>query len=279
MSLTPVPQSAVVPRFGNVIGENAYRILKNGAFANGNNVVTDVFTDSNGKNNTKSGGTAVFDTDHFTNSSSQGTQNGSTDTTTRSALGNSYVLVHTYTSVNARLYSLDADIRVNDNSLTAHIYFKFNYADATTANSSTGSKVGSSFGTVTCTNPNPTKLIDSIEVYIKNNHSSYTAYETNIKQYLAVIGTDETVICGSNTKTLDGSETKFALFGDVEVPAGCGVTYNISDGISSITDQQLGETVDISSLGAGTCEITLNLTSDGLDIPKVYGYSGVFVEG
>ncbi len=299
MTLTPVPQSTAVPQFGNVIGENAYRILKNGSFVNGRNVVTDVFTDANGKNNCINTGlsSAVFSTDNYSLLDEAGiltdlplgadAHKGGTFTTTFTAKKGFYLYtlqVRNYTGNNTGTITLKKNgVTIASKpigSSNTDIYFnKTDYSDFWEAGDTCEIVTTITGGGQIYYQDNVTD--DNLFFTCSGQDFPYYSYSGLIVQWKAYdfIGTTGTIVADANTKTLNGSESKFALFADFDQPAGTNITYDISDGTSTITGQQLGETIDISSLGAGTLKITLNLEADTLGLnPICYGFAGVFVE-
>lgn len=306
MSLTPVPQSASVPRFGNVIGENAYRVLRNGSYINGKNVIVDFFNDSNGKNNTIDTGstTASFETDKFicgvnqldlsSITSISGFSNGANafdgDANTYASKSGdlNYNTMTIYATMTIPQGSVDLKrirckayqqaVKGNTSAMSAYlqVYRAGAWETAFTIGSVTGTGSKSFTGDV----DQLVNLTGVTQVRVYYSGPSIDTYSLRLYELELYAGyTDTEVISNQNTKTLDGSESKFCLFADVVTPTNTSVTYDISDGTSSITDQTLGETIDISTLGAGTCEIRLNLnTTDDSVTPEAYGFAGVFVE-
>jgi len=88
-----------------------------------------------------------------------------------------------------------------------------------------------------------------------------------------------TLICDTNTLTLDGTEITNDTFIDATIPANTSITVDISDGATTIARQtfnskNLTNPLDVSSLGAGAYTLTFNInTTDNVSTALLKGFS------
>jgi hypothetical protein len=287
MSYSIIPQSSSEVNYSIIIAENAYRTLQNGVFENGKSIFCDIFSDSNGQNNTVNTGssTATYDAtnDYYANAISEGSQLGSTDTATYTdggGSGSAWILVQTYSSINAKLFKWTNVKRVTSNTLSAEVKVKYVYTDATSAeNSGDLAWTSTSWsGTVNYLNPNPSKTVDYVELYCRQSHSSYDTQTKDQKYYALSIASGGTVVANANTITLGDNENYITMFADSTIPTGTEIVFDITDGTTTISDCALDTLVDISALSSGTASVTFKLNStDDQETAFLYGYSAIIV--
>jgi len=117
------------------------------------------------------------------------------------------------------------------------------------------------------------KTVQGIRLTFVASNLSYTLWLYTL-DYGGSHNNSSVLICDTNTLTLNGTEDVLSVYADKEVPTNTNITVDISDGTNSITGQPVNSTIDISSLGSGTLQLTFNLTTTDTTVtPKIYGWS------
>lgn len=269
-----------------------YKILQaNNVFENGDLSFVDEFVDSNGTNNTvnTSSSTARYDSinarytlqreEQYINSG------GSGYTGTKSFTG----------AINAN--GIFSRIQITNGTATSFIInIKKNGTTVCTKNS--GAISSSQVVVFNLTSADysqelangDTYIIECVPTggYVWNSSGTYagslftvTSGDVLYGQYTftETPASSGTVIHDANTYTLDGSEYGLIIYTKNEVPANTSISYDITDGTTTLSNQNAEEYIDISSLSSGTLEITENLaTTDSTATPKSYGISVVIIK-
>lgn len=184
-----------------LIAESSVRTLQNGSFTNGPNIVVDEFTDADGTQGTVNTGssTATYnsDTNQYALTSSIGTQTD-LDSTEYSTSISSFQLIKTFSSIDETVFEGRNSLKVLS-ARRAECYYKFNYSDGTSLNSSTETETSTSYVAKTYTNPAPEKEVSSIDVYLLISITDNTAYSDENSYYSAVFTTGKTLIAATNS--------------------------------------------------------------------------------
>jgi hypothetical protein len=284
-----IPKSTTFPKNNLIIAENTYRILENGILTTGKNLFADKFTDSNGVKNTLNTGssTAVFTSNNYHNLQNATESGGSTNTSG----GDSGTQVITGTAT-ARGYFKQIGWLIAYSNTTRAISLSvkkngvevLNYSNASYNGEPTNlnftaddySELFESGDTISIT------MTDARNVEKANTGFSGSMFSIDKSvRYLVFQQEDylssSVVIADSNTITFNNTENTLCLYGDCEIPVGTSITYDISDGTTTLSNNSFGDDVDISSLSTGSAKVTFNLNSDGTDTPIFYGYSGIVI--
>ena len=280
--------------------QNAYIQLKDGgAFSNSFDIVTDVFTSNTGAKNTVNTGTSTalynatndyytggyqydssitgettLDPDGFTNPTNAfdndtGTSASKSLTTTAALdweLGKTFaaklIKVAYIKFVGTNLH-YNVDLEVYDGSTWTSVKNWYNAGGSHNVDEYViinQTIQGIRLRTTTITTSSMTK--------------TFTIYELNYGEYVA-----KKVICDQNQLSTDGSEEGIVVWADKDITNNTNVTCDISDGTTTLTNQNLNSFIDISSFVSGTLSITLNVNPDSLGVysAKVYGYAAALI--
>lgn len=86
--------------------------------------------------------------------------------------------------------------------------------------------------------------------------------------------TDSVVKC-DDVISMSGDEKGLLIYALKDTPANTSITYDVTDGTTTLTDLELNTVNPIGSLSSGNLDITFNLnTTDSTVTPKIYGYGG-----
>lgn len=303
MGYSNIPKASVIPNTSLVVAENAYRILQsNNTFVNGKNIFCDEFVDSDGTNNTAntSSTDAVYDA---ANTKYLGAQKVSASDTTYN-VGVSANLANFFddnTSTNATYAGdnrtsltstlgktftekLVKDVRIKaQGNVTNSGYWRGAKIELLTYNGSSWSVAATLYNDLGSSSPGGTyddtyslnATCQGVAVRITTNSSaSGSAIDhSNIFYVLNYnYGQDAVVVCDSNTLSLTGTETDAVVFVDGSYSDG-DITYDLTDGATTITGCAINENVDISALATGNVTITFNLTNAATCL----GYSTIVI--
>jgi len=293
MGLKFIQQEITFPKNNLVIAENAYRILKNGNFVNGKNIFADEFSDSNGKNNTVNTeeSTALFDTVNKCYSLKNNFEN--TLNLSQGSILNTDNISMTILCKNGGYIK---KININTSGGSGTLRCTITAGGTTILN-----KTGLSFGNIILTENDYTRLINQDEEIIltiaedsgdlifqkTQNTSNYNSNTMSIQNQRVINGSiiyqvKETkksgkIKIGSNTIEFNNNENTFCLFADSDIPTGTSITYNLSDGTSTLLNLNFGDDVNISNLNIGTAILTFNFNGSGENTPKLYGFAGIVI--
>jgi len=274
------------------VAQNAYQTLQaNNIFQNKDFLATDEFVTATGTNGTKIGGTATFSVDKYELSSSNlgtslgqlvsGYNNAGVANITTNAIlvkkmgyfnkvvigAGGYNVAFNVTFNIQSLDNLDTILNVTKsvyNGTADSISFQLNSSDYNrmiNANENISFSISSSVNT-----------FDAINKVYSDAYFSYSLVQipaavVNINPYQfqeIIYSTNSTLTC--NSATLDGTENSLPLYIDKSTPTGTDITVDASDGTTSITNQQVNSTIDISSLGSGTLSLTFNLSTTDVTV-------------
>lgn len=287
----------------NLTAISNYKILQaNNVFENGDDGFVDEYVDSNGTNNTISGATAYFVTDHYIlnygagSETAQAQVNGGTNySSSGNKFGDKYhanmdIFIHSVTK-RSDVPDTFAYITTTGGTILATASFSGNVATFSSpyyiasgtdflivsdqgGTSRYGKQTGGSFPY------NYTPY--NITAGIYGNTTATTSYIfqfTSIGWSEATRNSSDTVPHVTNTYTLDGSEKGLVIFGKVILQANTSIVYDVTDGTTTISDVNAGEYVDISSFTSGTLNVTEKLqTTDINYTPSSYGISVVVLK-
>lgn len=296
--------NALIDVAANGVAQNAYQTLKHaGTFDNKDNLGADRFTDVDGVNNTVDIGntTAFFETNkyvlNYTDEASGDTthtfaERGSWDNTENAFDGDD----ETYAEIEDDNLFSDSSI---DNALGKTFSERFihiiKYDVSTLGGGSLTGDVelqiydGTSWTTVTTIGQIPGSgtssysgefVLDSNAqgIRILFDHPDSTNNRTlNNKVFILEYGdcdSSSTLLYNQNLPSLTGNEKSICVYADEVNTTNTNITYNVSDGTTTISDLELNTVNGIASLGSGQLEITFNLsTTDTGETPELYGYS------
>jgi len=274
---------------GGGMAEGQYRVLQsNNVYTNGDHFVVDEFTDATGTNNTVNTGSTNANyeiTDKLYYLTYTDAVNIDDNTEVNVLGDNSKTLVKTISSVNKIISKHDYEIWGHHygGGSAGHdykIYSKFYYSD------STSEEVSETFVFTTSTddvwttgsvdNPQLYKKVSYVEIYLEIDYSISPEEMKTRNNSLDVQDFDSTssVVCDTNTKTLDGTEESVLVYGDKTNTSNTNITVDISDGTTTLSSQPLNEVIALTGFTSGTLELTFNLTTtDSSETPTIGGFS------
>jgi len=115
--------------------------------------------------------------------------------------------------------------------------------------------------------------VQGLRLYFNYNDSQTEHRFTSVYSFeYGTYITDKTVVAES-ILPLTGDETYVSVFAKKTLPTDTSITVDITDGTTTISDQYLEQAIDISSLSSGNLGLTFNLaTTDTLKTPELIGY-------
>lgn len=292
---------------GSGMSENAYRTLQsNNVFTNGDSFVVDEFTDADGTNDTVNTGstTAIFDVDKYqlaidVTGSPLSIVTGNSFSFTGGSASN---MGYKFTTVqNCVMTSVTKD---SDNTATT-AFISTNWSASGTPSGVietatfssdvatfsedllllsgqtyyVGLQGGSLYTDASETYPKTDANVSVIEAYNGGTSSTTAAY--SIASFITTASDYETssnVLCDSNTKTLDGTEESICVYADKTIPTDTSITVDITDGTTTLSEQPLNIVIGLDGFGAGTLELTFNLSTTNTSAsPTISGY-GVYIK-
>jgi len=293
---------------GAMIGtaQNVYETLKHsGDISNQDFLFADIFSDSNGQKNTITGGTSLYDEIGERYLLTLGTDQAPSDTThdpdgfsnpenafdgddiTEATLVGSFgitekVLGKTFSSKVVKLFKVVGRANMNYNtSGTATVSIGYQTYNGSVWSSTTvidSDSVTNSSGDLEL-NVDKTVVVDDTVQGIRavSKASDFgvgnglTEIDYNSIEY-GNFANSGTLI--TQTKTLDGTEESICIYGDKTIPNNTNITVDISDGVTTLSAQQLNTVIGLNGFSSGTLELTFNLTTtDTSQTPSLFGYS------
>lgn len=238
---------------------------------------SDVFSDSNGFNNTISTGdtTGDFTTDKYWGAVSAANESNSGSTSQAGGVG-SYTLKKTITLASPKKVTQHAnEIWRTGAGGSTDIFCRveFVYEDATSDLSSAQSTSSGSAVPKTYTNPNPEKRVTDVKVYLQGGGQADQIANENNDVVTAYTFGDADV--QTNSKTFSFNVGSILVTADKVLNGASTITIDVStDGGSTFekTGQALDEVIELDGDDADVV-INFNLNVDGTDTPELYGYS------
>jgi hypothetical protein len=107
--------------------------------------------------------------------------------------------------------------------------------------------------------------------------ANYDGVSSTLQVTPVTVPSSTTLIHDTNTYTLDGTETGVLLWAKKTFTGDASITFDISDGVTTIVGAALDTFIDISTLNTGTLKITAVLAGT-TGTPLYYGVSGVIIK-
>ena len=279
-------------KLGIGVAQNAYQTLQsNNIFENKDFLAADEFVTETGTNNTKTGGTTLFNGDKYIlnitdEAPNDTTYNPDSFTNPNNAFDND---ASTYAE-RTNLGSTRRFGKTFNSKLVPVVIYKLGVSDPSnyTITVKLETYDGSNWTTVDTIYNNKTtseKILTG--TFILNSTVQgirVTAYsggfdDSFIRVYSLEYGgfnSSGNLICSTNIITLDGTEKILALYSDNGLPTGTNITVDVTDGTNTISNQPINTIINISSLSSGDLGLTFNLsTTDNTATPYISGF-GVY---
>ncbi len=294
--------NAAISLAGVGMAQNAYQTLQaNNAFENKDFLVADEFTDSNGTNNTLTSATSYYKTPEYILSNTETLfQNPTLNVNNSSGVLNYDLTVNKTGFISKVTIQNDG---ANSGIINLTVYIKDSSGTTIASKTQNVSWFGSNTYSYSFTQADYSRLLSPTEVvsvstdlsYVRTltGYSQSNAYYTITSQSMnafstntvipiefkeVVFDTSSTLVIGTSTKTLDGTENAVVVYADKTTPTNTTMTVDISDGTTTLSAQALNSVLDVSSLSTGTLKLTFNLaTTDTTVTPTLKGY-GVYIK-
>ena len=192
----------------------------------------------------------------------------------------SYVLKKTFSSINDTVESVAFYYKQPYSSATGYAKVEYNYSDSTTSYTEKSANDVDNYTYGISTNPNPSKTVDNIKIYLKSTDASRSMHIKNMCVLTDGIDSSSKLI-QSTTTTISTSDDKILVTPLMyeELSTGDSITFDYSLDNESTwnTDNAVNTWIDASgATNTGTMSIKLNLnTNDGTTTPKVKGWAVV----
>ena len=295
--------SRLLPGYLVANAQQAYQQVEATTFTNRDFLAADIWADVDGKNNTRTGGTASYDssTDSYklpllsltgeavVNTSFVSTDNAfdsndATSATRSSSWSTDEFIGKTWTDSKSV-----ASIRViASGSAITGTYNRDIYIYLDTYNGSSWTQVaqlafdgGYSYSASYNNTYTLNQSVKGIRIrFVCDSYASNSGLNASVSTIDINFTSPEYSSSGNiNTNTgllLDGTEKVAAIYCNSSLPSNTSMTVNISDGSNTISSQPLNTPVNISSLSSGTLTLSFNLnTSVNTSTPVFYGYGAV----
>jgi hypothetical protein len=283
------------------IAQNAFQIVQATTFVNQDNLFADIFSDSNGKNNTVASSTAIYDAGNkcFVCASVADTPSSDTTSDPDGFTNPSNAFDNNAATFATKSVAIGSDVSIGLGKVFSSKYIVKTYWKVSMTQASAGDffvklqgyngSVWSDLATIGHEGSNGTYTYDNLSTGLTVN-----AQLQGIRIAMEIFGSGtrtgtlnpyelryDTVQTSTITSTtlvpILGTEKGLVVYTRSTALNGSNISVDVKDGTNTLSNQPINQIIDISSLIAGNLSLVFNLNVVNKNGPVLYGYGGQLI--